>query len=162
MPSSGPVITADAVMSRLRLRCFSLIFSFVSPCVQLSDSGPKRSKREVVGDGSTQPYPETQQSITLLSPRKETHLLVSEEGFPGTHKASRAKHGQINYSCANGPTARVAKEPKKTNYCSWTPPSQVSLYSQILHLYSMKKTRKQIAITLHVCTLAGFNSLIFL
>lgn len=113
MPSSGPVITADAVMSRLRLRCFSLIFSFVSPCVQLSDSGPKRSKREVVGDGSTQPYPETQQSITLLSPRKETHLLVSEEGFPGTHKASRAKHGQINYSCANGPTARVAKEPKK-------------------------------------------------
>lgn len=41
----------------------------------LSDSGPKRSKREVLGDGSTQPYPETQQSITLLSPRKETHLL---------------------------------------------------------------------------------------
>lgn len=112
MPSSGPVITADAVMSRLRLRCFSLIFSFVSPCVQLSDSGPKRSKREVLGDGSTQPYPETQQSITLLSPRKETHLLVSEEGFTGTRKASRAKSGQISYSCANGPTARVAKEPK--------------------------------------------------
>lgn len=51
---------------------------------------------------------------------------------------------------------------QKTNYCSWTPPSQVSSYSQILHLYSMKKTTKQIAITLHVCTLPGFNSLIFL
>lgn len=105
MPLSEPVITADAVMSRLRLRRFSLIFPSVSPCVQLSDSGPKRSKREVSGDGSTQPYPETQQSITLLSPRKETHLLVSEEGFTGSHKASGAQNGQISYSCAKGPTA---------------------------------------------------------
>lgn len=105
MSLSEPVITADAVMSRLRLRRFSLIFSSVSPCVQLSDSGPKRSKREVLGDGSTQPYPETQQSITLLSPRKETHLLVSEEGFTGSHKTSRAQNGQISYSCAKGPTA---------------------------------------------------------
>lgn len=77
MPLSEPVFTAHAVMSRLRLRCLSLIFFF---CVsQLSDIGPKRTKREVVGEGSTQPYPETQQSITLLSPRKETHLLVSGE-----------------------------------------------------------------------------------
>lgn len=111
MPLSEPVITTDAVMSRLRLCCSSLIFSSVPPCVQLSASGPTkpRSKREVAADGSTQPYPETQQSISILSPRKETHLLVSEDGF--TEPAE--KKNQIIYSCVKKPTAGVAKEPPK-------------------------------------------------
>lgn len=81
-------------------------------CVQLSDSGPRRSKREALADGSTQPYPETQQSITLLSPRKETHLLVSEQGFVWSPRACAAKNGQMGYDCAKTPTAWGAKEPK--------------------------------------------------
>lgn len=100
MPLSGPVITTDAVMSPLCLCCFSLIFFSVSLCVQLSDSGPSRSrsKREVAADGSTLLYPETQQSISIPFPRKETHLLVSEEEFSQSHKTGgnkQANHLQL-------------------------------------------------------------------
>lgn len=80
MPLSKPVITTGSVMSRLCLLCFPFIFSSPSLFAQLSGSGPKRSKREAVGDRSAQPLIETQKSITLLPPRKETYVLVSGGG----------------------------------------------------------------------------------
>lgn len=75
------------------LAAFSLIYSCVSPCAQLSHTGPskQRSKREAAADGSAQLYPETQQSITVLSPRKETHLLVSEKGFAAADSRRKKK-----------------------------------------------------------------------
>lgn len=79
MPLSKPVITTGPVMSRLCLLCFPFIFSSPSLFVQLSESGPKRSKREAVGDHSAQPLTETQKSITI-SHRKETYMLVSGGG----------------------------------------------------------------------------------
>lgn len=55
-------------------------FIFPSPSLvfQLSESGRKRTKRQVVlDDDTTQPHIiEPQAAITLLTPRKETYLLV--------------------------------------------------------------------------------------
>lgn len=95
MPLSKPVITTGPVMSRLCLLCFLFIFSSPSLFIQLSGSGPKRSKREAVGDHSAQPFTETQKSITLLSPRKETYMLVSEReavGLIAVHRSFGITH----------------------------------------------------------------------
>lgn len=98
MPLSKPVITTGPVMSRLCLLCFPFIFSSPSLFIQLSGSGPKRSKREAVGDHSAQPLTETQKSITLVSPRKETYLLVSGVGSAlsphSVHSESHARDGR--------------------------------------------------------------------
>lgn len=112
MPLSKPVITTGPVMSRLCLLCFPFIFSSPSLSVQLSGSGPKRSKREAAGDRSPQPLTEAQKSITLLSPRKETYLLVSGGGSAlspyGVRSESHTRDGrqrlplpwESGYSCS--------------------------------------------------------------
>ncbi len=56
----------------------SFIFPSPSLVLQLSESERKRTKRQiVVDDDTTQPrIIEPQAAITLLTPRKETYLLV--------------------------------------------------------------------------------------
>lgn len=82
MSLSEPVITTSSLMSCLCLLCFLPLFSPLPLVAQLSGSGPTRTKRQIMEDDAhdgTEPHIiEPKAAITLLTPRKETYLLVSE------------------------------------------------------------------------------------
>lgn len=75
-----------------------------------------------------------------LLAKRPTCWWVSRDscGVPGPAEPKKGK------SATTVPRHQQPEVPKsqKINYCSWTPPPQVSSYSQLLHLSSMKKNQK--------------------